>query len=87
LAIDELYQDSETPPFKSTSEKFAVSRGLPAEALKHQEWSTVAASSSNAAIVDSLHENRERRLMSRIFLTWNQLERWLPQVDVLRLAS
>jgi hypothetical protein len=40
--------------------------GLPAEALKHQERSTVAASSSSAAMVDSLRENRERRLVSRV---------------------
>jgi hypothetical protein len=31
--------------------------------------------------------NMERRLVSRIVLSWNQLERWLRQVEVLRLAS
>jgi hypothetical protein len=33
---------------------------------------------------DSLREKRERRLVSRIFTSWNQLGEWLRQVDGLR---
>lgn len=36
---------------------------------------------------DSLRENRERRLVSLNFTSWNQLDRWLRQVEGLRRVA
>ena len=35
----------------------------------------------------SLRATGERTLLSRVFASWNQLEGWLRQVEVLRTAA
>ncbi len=39
------------------------------------------------ASADSLREESERRLVSRIFASWNQLDGWLRQMEALRRAG
>lgn len=39
------------------------------------------------APADSLREARERRLVSQIFTSWNQMAEWLRRVDGVRAAA
>jgi hypothetical protein len=48
--------------------------------------STFAARGSQAASTDS-HRIHERRLVTRIFASWNQLDGWLRQVGELRRVA
>lgn len=57
------------------------------ESLGASVWSAYAACDRVPAPADSLREKGERRLVSRVFAGWNQLDGWLRQVEGLRRVA
>ncbi len=61
-------------------------KAKPAGAL-FERGTSAYASRFFSATADSLREKRERRLVSRIFASWNHLNEWLRQIERLRRAA